>query len=92
MVYTENSGEKTNMRMLKLAIPAGIVAAGILLCTSVSYGTAEYSKKEKQVCTVCHVKVGKADDMKKDPNLTAAGKCYKDNDHSLAKCNVPAKK
>ena len=80
------------MRTLKLVVPAGIVAAGILLCTSVSYGTMEYSKKEKQACTVCHVKVGAAEAMKKDPNLTDTGKCYKDNDHSLAKCKVPEKK
>jgi len=80
------------MRTLKLAIPAGIVAAGFLLCTSVSYGTQEYAKKEKQSCTTCHSKVQGTEAMKKDPMLTDTGKCYKDNDHSLAKCKVPEKK
>jgi cytochrome c553 len=79
------------MRMLKLAIPAGIVAAGFLFCTTASYGKAEYMKKENlKACTTCHVKVAAPDAMKKDPNLTEIGKCYSANDHSLAKCTVPA--
>jgi len=77
--------------MLKLAIPAGIVAAGFLFCTTASYGKMEYMKKENlKACTTCHVKVGAADAMKKDPNLTDIGKCYSTSDHALAKCNVPA--
>jgi hypothetical protein len=76
------------MRMLKLAIPAGIVAAGFLICTTASYGKMEYFKKENlKACTTCHVKVPAP---KADPNLTEIGKCYAANDHSLAKCNVPA--
>jgi hypothetical protein len=79
------------MRMLKLAIPAGIVAAGFLICTTASYGKMEYFKKENlKSCTTCHVKTGAPDAMKKDPNLTEIGKCYAANDHSLTKCNVPA--
>jgi cytochrome c553 len=77
------------MRTLKLAVPAGIVMAGFLLCTTATYGTPAYMKKEGvKSCTVCHVKTGAPDAMKKDPNLNDTGKCYKDNDHSLAKCNV----
>jgi cytochrome c551/c552 len=73
--------------MLKLAIPAGIVAAGFLFCTTASYGKMEYMKKENlKSCTTCHVKAA----TKADPNLTKIGKCYADNDHSLAKCEVPA--
>jgi len=76
------------MRTLKLAVPAGIVMAGLLICTSAS-GTPQYMKKEGvKSCTVCHVKVGAPDAMKKEPNLNDTGKCYKANDHSLAKCNV----
>jgi cytochrome c553 len=79
------------MRMLKLAIPAGIVAAGFLICTTASYGKPEYQKKENlKSCTTCHSKIGAPDAMKKDPNLTEIGKCYAANDHSLAKCKVPA--
>ena len=77
------------MRTLKLVIPAGIVMAGFLLCTTATYGTPAYMKKEGvKSCTVCHVKVGATEAMKQDPNLNDTGKCYKANDHSLAKCNV----
>jgi len=79
------------MRMLKLAIPAGLVAAGFLVCTTASYGKPEYMKKENlKACTTCHSKMTAAADMKKDPNLTDIGKCYAANDHSLTKCKVPA--
>jgi len=77
------------MRILKLALPAGIVAAGFLFCTSASYGTPAYMKKAGvKSCTVCHAKVSSPDAMKKDPNLNDTGKCFKANDYSLAKCNV----
>jgi cytochrome c551/c552 len=75
------------MRMLKLAVPAGIVAAGFLFCTTASYGKMEYMKKENlKSCTTCHATPAK----KGEPNLSKIGKCYADNDHSLAKCEVPA--
>jgi hypothetical protein len=75
------------MRTLKLAIPAGIVMTGFLLITTSANGTMQYMKKEGvKSCTVCHVKApAKKGD---DPNLNDTGKCYKANDHSLAKCNV----
>jgi hypothetical protein len=38
----------------------------------------------------CHGKVEAKENMPK--NLTEVGKCYAANDHSLAKCNVPAPK
>ena len=77
------------MRALKLALPAGIVMAGFLVCTTATYGTPAYMKKDVvKSCTVCHSKVGTPDSMKKDPNLNDTGTCYKANDHSLAKCNV----
>jgi len=75
------------MRMLKLAIPAALVAAGFLICTTASYGKPEYMKKENlKSCTTCHSKAA----TKAEPNLSKIGKCYADNDHSLAKCDVPA--
>ena len=46
------------MRTMKLAVPAAILAAGFLFCTSATYGKAEYAKKEKKACTFCHGKVG----------------------------------
>jgi len=70
---------------LKLVAPSAILFAGLVLCTSSSYGTPEYSKKEKKACNYCHTKiVSDKTEMAKDLNDT--GNCYKSNDHSLAKC------
>jgi len=77
------------MRTLKLAIPAAIVLAGFLVCTTATYGKPEYMKKEGvKSCTVCHAKISAPAAMKQDPSLNDTGKCYQANDHSLAKCNV----
>jgi hypothetical protein len=78
------------MGALKTVIPAAILAAGFLICTSAMLGTPDYAKKEKKTCTFCHGKIStdKAEMLK---NLNTTGTCYKDNDHSLAKCE-PAKK
>ncbi|MGA2773484.1 MAG: hypothetical protein ABSG26_21995 [Bryobacteraceae bacterium] len=74
------------MRAMKVALPAAILMAGFVLCTSATYGKPEYKNKEKVAsCTYCHVKMGSKD-------LNDTGKCYKDNDHSLAKCPAPEKK
>ena len=73
------------MRAIKVALPAAILMAGFLLCTSATYGKPEYAKKEKQSCTYCHVKAGAKD-------MTDTGKCYWANDHSLAKCKATEKK
>jgi hypothetical protein len=78
------------MRTLKVAIPAAFLMAGFMLCTTTSYGKPEYAKKEGQKCQTCHAKVEAKESMAK--NLTEVGKCYAANDHSLAKCNVPAQK
>lgn len=75
---------------MKLAVPATVLLGGFLICTSSVYGTTDYAKKEKKSCTFCHTKtVAEKAEMAK--NLNAAGTCYKDNDHSLAKCAAPAK-
>lgn len=75
------------MCLMKVIVPVVIVAAGLLVCTSSVYGTAEYAKKERKACTGCHSKVAgsKAEMMK---NLNSTGTCYKNNDHSLAKCST----
>ena len=72
--------------MIKLVIPTVILAAGFLLCTSSVYGTTQYGKKEKKSCTYCHMKVV-SDKAAMAKNLKPVGTCYKDNDHSLAKCS-----
>jgi hypothetical protein len=69
------------MRSLKLIVPAGLLMAGFLVCTTASYGTQEYAKKEKKGCTFCHAKVEAKDNMPK--NLTDAGKYYAAHNHSL---------
>jgi len=78
------------MRGTKIMIPAGILLGGFLVCTSSMFGTAEYAKKEKKACTVCHAKVS-SDKAEMVKNLTSTGTCYKDNDHSLEKCATPKK-
>jgi len=75
------------MREMKVAIPAVVLAAGFLFCTSASYATSEYAKKEKKSCTFCHAKVV-SDKAEMNKNLKAPGTCYKENDHSLAKCST----
>ena len=70
------------MKTLKVALPAAILAAGFLVCTTSSYGKPEYAKKESKACVYCHVQQGKKD-------LNDTGKCYAKNDHTLAKCPAP---
>jgi len=69
------------VRALKLFVPAGLLLAGFLVCTTASFGTQDYAKKEKKACTFCHAKVEAKDNMPK--NLTEAGKYYQSHDHSL---------
>jgi hypothetical protein len=78
------------MRTTKITIPAVLLLGGLMISTTSMSGTPAYAKKEKKACTACHVKVSsdKAAMMK---NLTATGTCYKDNEHSLAKCETPSK-
>jgi hypothetical protein len=85
MGYVLNLKEN-QMRTLKLAIPAAIVLSGFLLCTTSSYGKAEYMKKENfKSCNGCHAKAATKD----NPNLNDLGVCYQKNDHTLTKCTVP---
>ena len=62
---------------VKTILPAAILVGGFLLCTTASYGTAEYAKNTKKSCTFCHEKVTSDKDAMKS-NLNAAGKYYKD--------------
>ncbi len=72
------------MKTWKLALPAGILMSGFLLCTTASYGTPAIAKKEGKKCVYCHVQQGKKD-------LNDTGKCYKEN-KTLDKCPVPTEK
>jgi hypothetical protein len=64
-------------KILKTALPAAILAAGVW-CVGVtpSYATPAYAKAEGKACTFCHVTSGK-------PELNAAGDYYAAHDHSL---------
>jgi hypothetical protein len=63
------------MRALKLVLPAAFLMTGFLLCTTASYGTQEYAKKEKKACTACHAKMV-SDKAEMAKNLNDAGKEY----------------
>jgi hypothetical protein len=54
------------------------------VCTS---SPSDYAKKEKKAFNFCHTKVA-TDKAEMVKNLNT-GTCYKDNDHSLAKCGFP---
>ncbi len=56
------------MTRLRLILPAVILAGGLIVPTTVSFGKAEYTKKEGVKCNVCHTK-GK--------ELNKVGECYK---------------
>lgn len=59
------------MKIMKFALPAMVLVAGMLTVSVPSSAKPEYSKKEKVGCTTCHVKAGSKD-------LNDTGKKYKD--------------
>ncbi|HEY1497188.1 MAG TPA: hypothetical protein VGF49_21680 [Candidatus Solibacter sp.] len=71
------------MRALKLVVPAALLMTGFLVCTTASYGTPEYMKKEKKSCTFCHAKAEPQNKEAMQKNLTDAGTYYKEHSHSL---------
>jgi hypothetical protein len=71
-------------RILKTAIPAAVLAAGVWFAGATpSYAKPEYAKTEGKACGFCHVTAGK-------PELNPAGDYYAAHDHSL-KGYAPAK-
>ena len=61
------------MRKLKYAVPVFIFVGGLISTTALSYGKAEYTKKEKKTCVFCHVSTSS-----KEAPLNEAGKYYKE--------------
>ena len=59
------------MAKLKYALTAIILIGGILIPATVSFGTPEYTKKEKKGCIVCHTKANSKE-------LNKVGECYKE--------------
>jgi hypothetical protein len=64
------------MRLVKFAAPALVLALGITVYPTTSFGKAAYATKEKKACTYCHTKAGSKD-------LNDAGKYYQEHNHSL---------
>ena len=58
-------------KLIRLALPAAMFAAAVMMTGGAAYATKEISKKEKKPCTVCHTKVGQKD-------LNDVGKFYKE--------------
>ncbi|MFZ0959687.1 MAG: hypothetical protein WAO35_02190 [Terriglobia bacterium] len=68
------------MKLFKVLIALAVLSGALV---SISTAKPEYAKKEGKGCKYCHVTPGK-------PDLNDTGKCYKANDHSLAKCKAPS--
>ena len=68
------------MKLFQVLVLVGILSGSLI---SISKAKPAYAAKEGKKCTYCHVTAGK-------PDLNATGKCYKENNHSLAKCAAPA--
>ncbi len=63
------------MSQWKVILPAALVLGGFLVCSTASYGKADYAKSTKKTCVFCHEKVS-ADKDVMSKNLTDAGKYY----------------
>ena len=68
------------MKLFRVLVGLAILSGSMI---SVSNALPKYATKEGKKCVYCHVKMGSKD-------LNDTGKCYKANDHSLAKCKAPA--
>jgi hypothetical protein len=62
------------MSHLKVILPAAIVLAGFLVCSTASYGKPEFTKATKKACAYCHV-----DAQKTPKELKDAGKYYQEH-------------
>jgi hypothetical protein len=59
------------MSHLKVALPAVVLLGGFLVCSTTSYGKAEYTKSTKKACVYCHV-----DSKAKPKELKEPGKYF----------------
>jgi hypothetical protein len=62
-------------RLVKLIVPAGIVAAGLFFNATTSWAVPEFARKTKKECSFCH--------PPDSWNLTEAGKYYREHKYSL---------
>ena len=65
--------------ILKTTVGSALILGGLVLCSSYSFGKAEYTKTTGKGCTYCHTAAGKKD-------LNDVGKCYAEHNHSLEGC------
>jgi hypothetical protein len=72
------------MSRLKYAIPLIVFIGGVFTTATLSFGKAEYTKKEKKACVYCHVKATSKE-------LNDVGKCY-EKKKSLDGCAPQDKK
>jgi hypothetical protein len=62
------------MRRLKLILPGAVLATGFLICSTTTFGKAEYTKQTKKACIYCHV------DSKNSPKeLRDPGKYFQEH-------------
>ena len=72
------------MKLIRV-LAALAVLSGSLMMISNSSATPAYAKKEGKNCKYCHSAMPPS-----AKNLNDTGKCYKEHDHSLAKCSAPS--
>lgn len=72
------------MTRLKYALPLFIFVAGLISTATLSFGKAEYTKKEKKPCAFCHVTATSKE-------LNEAGKYYHEK-KTLEGYQAPQKK
>ena len=68
------------MQKLRFVLPAIILIGGLTIPATVSFGTQEYTKKEKKGCIYCHTKAGSKE-------LNKVGECYKEK-KTLVDCEA----
>ncbi len=73
------------MKVLKQVLPFAAVITGLILVSTLSFATPEYSKKEKTACASCHVQKMPKKADKATHDLNDKGKCY-EKKKSMADC------
>lgn len=77
----ERGKEANPMRLIRSFL---LMTLAFFIAVSLGLSKAEYAKKEAKACTFCHP-------TGKFKELTAAGKYYKDHNHSLEGYKAPEK-
>ena len=69
--------------LMKLIMPAGILAAALFLNSTTTFAKPEYSRRTKKDCSFCH--------PANSWQLNDAGKYYREHKYSLEGYKPPAK-